>query len=159
MKIYLSVTPAKAGAHADKHNLVREWMPARLRRTSGLRGQDLEMDFFDSLLRFPLFRGRTMKYLAPLALCILFNFSALRAERTIVINKIIGTNLLQTDSGRLNSFAGVETISIHGQDSLKAQFVAKVFTKAIKMLQKQPCEGESYSVHIVLGTIFKTFKT
>ena len=51
MKIHLSVTPAKAGAHADKHNLVREWMPARLRRISGLRGQDLEMDFFDILLR------------------------------------------------------------------------------------------------------------
>ena len=49
VKIHLSVTPAKAGGHADKHNLVRERMPARLWRIYDLRGQDLEMDFFDSL--------------------------------------------------------------------------------------------------------------
>jgi len=52
VKIHLSLTPGKAGAHADKHNLVREWMPARLWRIYDLRGGDVEMDFFGSLLMF-----------------------------------------------------------------------------------------------------------
>ena len=44
--------PREGGGTYRQAHLVLEWMPARLWRIYDLRGQDLEMDIFDSLLKF-----------------------------------------------------------------------------------------------------------